>query len=1107
LNPSTPKSVSPTGEDALLAAQEVARRPTYSAPVIVDLVSNVAAAVSDAQFTVEGPIFQPTKLQITLKNHIGVAAKVRLVPRVFQLIKENGTPVQQKQTVQEQVLSLIKHPVAETVQSDLTVSAFENLVRNHKMFVFEKKEVDFTDGSQEVSLGVEFIPITLGTFRCLVLFIDEKQGEFVVEITAKTLPPAPAEVASAKIKAMAGQRCSFPIPLELLNVALTKAIAYSIEKDASTGTYCAEQKLNDAISRRQRDVDNMFKQAVPQTSFRVENSAPQYFEISKELTLVRVAPGTTAKAGMSAGVNVLPIVFAPPKPGDYPCKVVMNSKYDLRILSFRGIGLTATKEMQLEFTAVAGKPVKQEIPLQNPSNDSWSYKVTVSGDSCFSAPPKLVVKPGSTEELLVTCAAMRIGEARGELTLFNLRKEFNVIYRLHATIAEPPAEDKIVVRCQARKKMTVALPIKSPLLKGQNIVVSSTVPIIQFPAELQFFGGEPLKPFQYTIFASRSGVSAGTLTFTDVASKSYIWYVLEIHVDSPDPEETIEVTTVARKCVTVTIPITNPKSVRAEFSVVLSDETIFGAPSFVVEGGDTKGYQIIVSPLTVTKQTSSVIFFSEDEGEFWYALKIEATEAPPDPLAPVSSPLGKATSTYIDLENPLDKAITFRVENDNQTAFHVVAKRVIQFSAKEKRRIEVRYIPTSIGVKETATLTFRSNEIGHWVFLLSGTGKPPQPLSPILVSSIIDTSNSALVLFTNPFPCPARFSVSLNSETDPLCFKLLIRRRMFSLASFGEEFQIPFTFTPKAVGQFSGTIVVAYLGPARSPLPDLNALPAIHWMFPIVGSCAAAGTIDTKAIKCKANSAFASQFTFSLFGERDIYQFSEYSVSVTMPSGYEFLASALQMQPVNIKRQEGGTELVIDVKFYPQRPVNLTARALIKNPSGQEWEFEASIVVEPGKPLGSLVIESLLHKTGTLQVSIPNVIRSIIAFHAYFVQGSAQEFTVMPEHGFIEPPIDAGESDQILLPVTVVFAPQMYGKVLKGLLVIDTIENQFLFEVFRKTPDCVPPTIPSGTELGNLLSADDTGRMKKKKKRNIVKENIESAKSARPLPSPHPRRQ
>jgi hypothetical protein len=62
----------------------------------------------------------------------------------------------------------------------------------------------------------------------------------------------------------------------------------------------------------------------------------------------------------------------------------------------------------------------------------------------------------------------------------------------------------------------------------------------------------------------------------------------------------------------------------------------------------------------------------------------------------------------------------------------------------------------------------------------------------------------------------------------PGIFKLLIRRRMFTVNSFGEEFQIPFTFTPTTIGQFSGHIVVAFLGPARGPLPELNALPCIN---------------------------------------------------------------------------------------------------------------------------------------------------------------------------------------------------------------------------------------------------------------------------------------
>jgi hypothetical protein len=92
----------------------------------------------------------------------------------------------------------------------------------------------------------------------------------------------------------------------------------------------------------------------------------------------------------------------------------------------------------------------------------------------------------------------------------------------------------------------------------------------------------------------------------------------------------------------------------------------------------------------------------------------------------------------------------------------------------------------------------------------------------------------------------------------------------------------------------------------------------------------------------------------------------------------------------------------------------------VKNPVGQEWDFEIVINVEPCMSMGNIIIESLLHKTGTGTVTIPSLIRSPIAFHAYFAHESAAEFTVMPEHGFID---RAGSDTTLQLPITVVIAP------------------------------------------------------------------------------------
>ena len=65
----------------------------------------------------------------------------------------------------------------------------------------------------------------------------------------------------------------------------------------------------------------------------------------------------------------------------------------------------------------------------------------------------------------------------------------------------------------------------------------------------------PKEPFKYTVYAPRSGISVGNLTYPDPVTNNFILYVLDLHVDSPAPEQTIAATTAARKCATVKIPI------------------------------------------------------------------------------------------------------------------------------------------------------------------------------------------------------------------------------------------------------------------------------------------------------------------------------------------------------------------------------------------------------------------------------------------------------------------------------------------------------------------------------------------------------------------------
>jgi hypothetical protein len=192
-------------------------------------------------------------------------------------------------------------------------------------------------------------------------------------------------------------------------------------------------------------------------------------------------------------------------------------------------------------------------------------------------------------------------------------------------------------------------------------------------------------------------------------------------------------------------------------------------------------------------------------------------------------------------------------------------------------------------------------------------------------------------------------------------------------------------------------------------------------------------------------------------------------LTLNLPPEYEFMHQSLDLKYQGIQRHENSADLSVALKFSPQRPLQLVASVTIKNPLGQEWHFEIDFKVDRGKPIAMIVVESLLNKSGRVKAVLPRRFHSQTPFHAYFVQGSASEFSVDQEHGFLEPSL----GEQMELPSSIVFEPKMYGKVLKGLFIVDTLESQFLFEVIGKTPEYVPPVVKASPARVGIVSALD----------------------------------
>jgi hypothetical protein len=233
----------------------------------------------------------------------------------------------------------------------------------------------------------------------------------------------------------------------------------------------------------------------------------------------------------------------------------------------------------------------------------------------------------------------------------------------------------------------------------------------------------------------------------------------------------------------------------------------------------------------------------------------------------------------------------------------------------------------------------------------------------------------------------------------------------------------------------------------------LDALPTIRWVFPIIGNSVDDLQSSHKVLRCRSLAILEQKLELQLVGETEAFADSEYIVSVDYPKQYDWIRSILELYVLNVERTSLACNLTLGVKFSPQRPLDTTITLLVSNPMNQEWKFAVQLIVDMGKPITTITMESFLRKTATAKVILPTVVRAAIPFHAYFTGSSASEFSVSAKHGILEP-VMGSETE---VPIDILFMPKMYGKMFKGLLVIDTIESQFIFEVIGKTPEYVPP--------------------------------------------------
>ncbi|KAB1252906.1 Cilia- and flagella-associated protein 47, partial [Camelus dromedarius] len=172
----------------------------------------------------------------------------------------------------------------------------------------------------------------------------------------------------------------------------------------------------------------------------------------------------------------VPLYFVPDCPGRYPCKILLTSKYDVRVYCIEGVVNEEHAEARFDFETPAFKALTHNIPINNETNNEWKYQVTIEG-KWFYGPPVLHVGPGETAHYPLTFKPILECVIMGRLILQN-EDGMEHVFDIKGIGKRPLALEHITVNCQVGEKTNISIMVPNYTLTMLTFKVSSDLPMV-----------------------------------------------------------------------------------------------------------------------------------------------------------------------------------------------------------------------------------------------------------------------------------------------------------------------------------------------------------------------------------------------------------------------------------------------------------------------------------------------------------------------------------------------------------------------------------------------------------------------------------------------------
>lgn len=783
----------------------------------------------------------------------------------------------------------------------------------------------------------------------------------------------------------------------------------------------------------------------------------------KQAKLEDVTPDSDLTAPGSLLIN-----FNPKLPGAYPCRVLVSGAgqagMDLRLIELDCSVSAPPIETSLDFRAPARTPITQQIPLVNRGMDEWSLTATLSGAKSFTG-PKTIKVPGEAAKCTYPLTFLASAPAspenpthEGVLVLKNPATGYESKYILRGDVDQPLAQEHITQRCNARDNIKLVLEVPSFVSAGKgsngNVVsVETDLPFATGPETLNLAassggkaksggsGSTATTPYTLALAPSMGGTYNGSITFKHAASGQFLWYTLEVIVESPKEERSIALRATVRTVVSCAIELVNPLPTPIEFDVALSGEGVLGDARFTLGGGRSGSYELFYSPLIASKGgVGSVAFMNDQVGEFWYKLTLISDPAPPQQLPLVTAAVGTCAQVPVTIENPLGMELALSCTVDNSVNYSCVPP-ILNVGPYASATLQLEYRPSSLGEVEACRLIVGHAAVGNWEFDVEGRGELPGVMDELRTEATIDEPTSCLFSFRNPFQQPMECTIVLRSdEPSDDTFTLLVRQDNLMLSPLA-ALQIPVSFNPRSISEKRATVEVR--GTTRAHASGVPLL----WVFPVRGLVNAPPHPKSFRVATKAKTSCRVVLDLPLRALAGLEGPETFGFELVVPPPMRGLVDAsLSVNAVAATISEASEPVQCQLIFAPMRPFSTAVQLLVTRNSGGRWPFEVQLNAQEPDPDDTIVVEAALKTTATVAFKLQNRFDAYAPFQAFFSADSSVNLAVTPHSGLLAPEAAGGTA------LTVSFSPTEYGRRQRGRLVVLTEDTQWSYEVMGEKP-------------------------------------------------------